>query len=329
MSVTKLPSGNYRIRQNYEGVTYSTTINHKPTNKEVAEILAELMKEVPGKHEPKTFEVACKDYIKLKENVLSPRTVREYTLYINRLPQWFTKMNVNSITQNDVQKLVNELAETKSPKTIYSLHGYVSGVLSSARPNMKLTTTLPQKIKKEPYVPNNDVVKRFLEYVKEDSPMFYVPIFLGGLSVRRSELLALTPDDIDKDGFLHIDKAKVQNVNGDWVIKQTKTTESTRTIPLPADIIEIIQENGYVYNGAAQSISNYMRRTQDKLKMEHFSLHKMRHYCCSRIIEMGYSIKDAQEFCGWSTDATAKAVYLHSLKMKNDDEKRKVMNDIF
>lgn len=67
-----------------------------------------------------------------------------------------------------------------------------------------------------------------------------------------------------------------------------------------------------------------MRRTQDKLGMQRFSLHKMRHYCCSRLIEMGYSFKDAQAFCGWKTDATPRAIYAHSLKMRDDEEKKKI-----
>lgn len=326
MTIEQLKSGSYRIRQTYNGKRYSVTVPYKPTKKEAVQLLANAMSEVPKKSERKTFYRACEDYVSLKENVLSPRTVREYTLYKDRLPEWFTGMFIAEITQKDIQRCINQLAEDKAPKTVRTLHGFISAVLGQFRQDLVIHTTLPQKVLNEPYIPSNDDVKKLLDYTRENAPHFFVPIFLGGYSLRRSELLALTVDDIDEKGFLHINKAKVQDKNGNWVIKVTKTTKSTRSVPLPPEVIEIINKQGYVYNMAAQSISNYMRRTQDKLGMEHFSLHKMRHYCCSRLIEMGYSFKDAQEFCGWASDATPRQVYLHSLKMREDEEKKKISN---
>lgn len=324
MNIEKLASGSYRIRQMCEGKMYSVTVPYKPTKKEATQLIAEKMGNNVPKSERLTFYRACDKYIESKDSVLSPRTVREYSLYKDRLPSWFTSKFVQDIDQNDIQFCINQLAsEGKSPKTVRVLHGYISAVMT-AYSSITIKTTLPQLVDKEPYVPPNEVVKELLDYTKENYPHFYVPIFLGGYSLRRSELLALTVDDIDDEGFLHINKAKVQDKDGEWVIKQTKTVKSTRRIPLPPELIDMIKEQGYVYNLAAQSISNYMRRTQDKLGMEHFSLHKMRHYCCSRLIEMGYSFKDAQEFCGWSSDKTPRAIYLHSLKVKDDEEKKKI-----
>lgn len=324
MTIGQLKSGSYRIRQFHQGKTYSVVVPYKPSKKEALQLIAKAMEDVPQKSERKSFYRACEDYVSLKENVLSPRTVREYLLYKDRLPEWFTSMFIADITQKDIQKCINQLAEDKAPKTVRTLHGFISAVLGQFRPELNIHTTLPQNVLNEPYIPSNEEVKKLLDYTKENYPHFFVPIFLGGYSLRRSELLALTPEDIDEKGFLHINKAKVQDKNGNWVIKITKTTKSTRSVPLPPELIGMIKEQGYVYNMAAQSISNYMRRTQDKLGMEHFSLHKMRHYCCSRLIDMGYSFKDAQEFCGWASDATPRAVYLHSLKMREEEERKKI-----
>ena len=46
MEIEKLPSGSYRIRQRYNGQRYSVTVDHKPSNKEALELLAEVMKDV-------------------------------------------------------------------------------------------------------------------------------------------------------------------------------------------------------------------------------------------------------------------------------------------
>lgn len=324
MTIEKLPSGSYRIRQMYQGKMYSVTVPYKPTPKDALKLLSEKMQGTAPKHEKKKFSESAKEYVELKENVLSPRTVREYLFYINRLPNWFTSMNTSDIMQMDIQKCVNELSADKAPKTVRSLHAFISAVMGQFRPDMNISTTLPQMHRNEPYIPSNEDVKKLLEYTKENAPHFYVPIFLGGYSIRRSELLALTLEDIDNRGFLHINKAKVQDKKGNWVIKTTKTMKSTREVPLPPELIEVIHEQGCIYDLAPQSTSNYMRRTQEKLGMEKFSLHKMRHYCCSRLIELGYSFKDAQEFCGWASDSTPRQVYLHSLKMRDEEEKKKI-----
>lgn len=328
MTIEKLPSGSYRIKQQYKGHRYSVTVPYKPTQKEAITLLAAQMDQVPTKHERTTFAESAAEYVDINENVLSPSTVREYLRIPKRLPKWFTELYTSDIQQADIQKCINELSARLSPKTVHGYHGFISTVLGEFRPTLKIRTNLPQMVNKEPYIPPNSVVKELLDYTLENAPHFYVPIFLGGYSLRRSEMLALTVDDIDEKGFMHINKAMVQDKNNKWVIKVTKTEKSVREIPLPPELVDMIRKQGYVYNCAAQSTSNYMKRTQKKLGMEEFSLHKMRHYCCSRLIEMGYSFKDAQAFCGWSTDITPRTIYAHSLKMKDEEEKKKISAEL-
>ena len=86
MTIEKLPSGSYRIRQMYQGKMYSVTVPYKPTPKDALKLLSEKMQGTAPKHEKKKFSESAKEYVELKENVLSPRTVREYLFYINRLP---------------------------------------------------------------------------------------------------------------------------------------------------------------------------------------------------------------------------------------------------
>lgn len=329
MSITieKTKSGKYRIRQQYNGKRYSATVSEKPTQKEAEKIMLGLRNEVPKNNKGKTFADSAQDYIAIKKNVFSARTIREYNFYATtRLPKWFLEMKTDDITTNDVQKCINELSATKSPKTVADLHGFIKPVLKQFRPDLILDTSLPKGEHTEPYIPDTEDVRVLLEYTKEHAPHFYAAIFLAGFSLRRSELIALSLDDIDEKGFLHVDKAKVQDIDGNWVIKITKTGKSSRVIPLPPDVLEIIKEQGCIYKCAPQSVSNYMKRTQKKLGLEEFSLHKMRHYCCSRLIEMGYSFKDAQAFGGWSSDDTPRRVYLHTLKVR-DDEARKEISD--
>lgn len=60
------------------------------------------------------------------------------------------------ITALDVQKEINRYSVGHSPKTVYNFHGFISPILGMFRPNLKLNTTLPQKVKNEPYIPFHD-----------------------------------------------------------------------------------------------------------------------------------------------------------------------------
>lgn len=75
---------------------------------------------------------------------------------------------------------------------------------------MKIYTTLPKKVKKDPYIPSDDNVRKILDYAKDTEYAF--PLFLACYGLRRSEICALTPDDIEED-ILHINKALVMDEN--------------------------------------------------------------------------------------------------------------------
>lgn len=324
MKIEKLPSGSYRVRQQYNGKRYTVIFDHKPTQKEVFEALTskiETVKSVKG-----TFLEACKEYTRAKENVLSPRTIREYERLPERLPQWFVMLPFNSITQEHIQKCINELTPGHAPKTVRTYNGFISSVIGFYRPNFNIRTTLPQKIKTEPYIPNADDVKTILD-LSRNTP-YYISLCLACYGLRRSEICALTLQDLSSDNFITINKAYVQSKDG-WVIKTTKTADSTRTVPISPKLADEIRKQGFIYNGYPNSISNYLKRTQNKLGMENFSLHKFRHYFASKIMEIdGVTFKDVQALGGWKTDNTVRNVYQHSLNTKTKEGKRAIMDKL-
>ena len=104
----------------------------------------------------------------------------------------------------------------------------------------------PQKVKNEPYIPSDDEVIRILEYAKGTD--YEIPLILACYGLRRSEICALTLEDINDD-VVSITKAKVQDEDKKWVIKTTKTTSSTREIIIPMDVADKIRQKGYIYKG--------------------------------------------------------------------------------
>ncbi len=324
----ELPSGSLRLRKMHKGQSFSLVFDFKPTEKEIIKALSDEMDKTQVKKERMTFRIAAESYIDAKRNVLSPSTIREYTNNINRLSDTFTKKRVSDITPVDVQKEINALAKTLLPKTIRNYHGFISAVLGMFCPNLTLHTTLPQKIKNEPYIPSDDNIKMILKEL-EGSP-FEIPIILACFGLRRSEICALTIDDLDGD-VLTINKALVMNSDKEWVIKTTKTTESTRSLVIPSKLADKIHEQGFIYKGHPNSISKHLTDLQDKLGMSHFSIHKLRHYFASKMSALGIPEADILKMGGWETDYVMKRVYRHSLQSERDkrEASRKLTDSLF
>lgn len=316
MKIEKLPSGSYRVRKTYKGVTYAVVFDHKPTQKEVMQAISAEMEKEPVKKTRMTFETAAMQYIDVKSNVLSPSTITGYHSVLRNLSDEFKQKHMDDLTGIDIQKEINSIAISKTPKTVRNIHGFISAVVGMYRPNMKISTTLPQKRKNEPYIPSDDDVKTILSHVK--GTMFEVPILLGCYGLRRSEICALTLDDLEEN-TIHINKAMVMDKDKNWVIKSTKTTASTRDVIIPPNLADKIREQGFVYRGHPNSISDHLRRLELDNGLEHFTLHKLRHYFASKMSSLNIPEADIIAMGGWETDHVMKAVYRHSL---SEDKKK-------
>ena len=330
MKIEKLPSGSYRVRKMYKGQTYTVTFDGKPTQKEAIQAISAELDKIHGKHECMTFKSAAARYIESKRNVLSPSTISGYKKIINRIPESFLSKNIYDITALDVQNEINRMAINHSPKTVRNHHGFITAILGTFHPNLRICTTLPQKVKTEPNIPSDEDIKRILEHAK--GTQFEIPLILACYGLRRSEICALTLDDIEGD-IVHINKAKVQDDNKQWIIKKTKTTAGTREIIIPAEIADKIRAQGYIYKGHPGSISRYLERIEDTLDIPKFTLHKLRHYFASKMSALNIPEADIMRMGGWESDYVMKGVYRHSMMIKNENAKReateKLRNALF
>lgn len=319
MSVEKR-GNSYRIQKMFNGKRYSITFDHKPTKQEEIKAFAQVAE--PTVYGKKTFKKAAEEYIATKSKILSPSSVREYKRKIGRLSDDFTSIQIKEITQKDVQTEINRISGKNSPKTVRDSHAFISSVLKQNRPDFKLNTTLPQKIKVEKYIPSDNDIRMVIEHARRTNKgLYYVPCVLGSLGLRRSEICALNASDI-VDGVAYINKALVQDENKNWIVKTTKTTESTRFVPIPEDVAKIIEEQGYVFNGYPNSISNYLKRACDELGIPHFSLHKMRHYFATKLSAENVDVETIKFLGGWSSDYVFSNIYRHKVddKIKNAAE---------
>ena len=318
MTIEKLPSGNYRIKEMRNGKVYRITLDHKPTKSEARDLLQD---KIDGFNNDTSFYKAADSYILSKKNVLSPATIRGYRVILNNLDKNFTEMPIDRITTPVLQTLVNKLVLTHKPKTIKNINGFIVSVLKYYGSEVK-SPTLPQRTENKIYIPSEDDIKRILNEVK--GTKYEVPFILATLGLRRSEICALSPSDLNGN-VLTIDKAIVEDENGDWHIKTTKTPSSIRTIVIPDYVAELIRQKG-IYDSSPHSLYSALKRVQDKLGIERFAFHKLRHFFASYMHNQGYTDKQIQEFGGWKTDAIMKTVYQHAMEM--DEVKKSMANNI-
>lgn len=330
MKIEKRGEDSYRVRKMYKGQMYTVTFDYKPTQKEAMIAMADELQKVQKKRESMTFKIAGEEYIEAKRNVLSPTTIKGYKSAMKTISEKLQDTNIHDITALDIQTEINRLTKGHSPKTVRNYHGFISAVLGTFCPNLKIYTTLPQKVKSEPYIPSDGEIKRILEHAKDTE--YEIPIILACYGLRRSEICALTIDDIDGD-VVKICKAKVLGDGEKWVTKTTKTTSSTREIIIPAEIADKIKAQGYVYKGHPNTITRYLEKTQDKLGIPRFSIHKLRHYFASKMSALGVPEADIMRMGGWETDHVMKSVYRHSMMAKEESAKReaaeKLRNALF
>ena len=316
MTIDKLPSGSYRIRQQINKKTYSVTVDHRPTIKEANKLLAQIAKKPTTK---KPLREAAEAYVDARRNIASPSTVRGYMKLIRGIPEAFTDVSIYDMTSADLQALVNEYAPGRSAKTVKNLSCFVSAVLRENDITLR-PPTLPQKEAKAIYIPTADDVKKIFEYLKGTE--FEVPITLAALGLRRSEIAALVPSDLEGNR-LTINKALVQNENGDFVLKATKTTASTRVIVIPDHIADRIREQGYVHNLYISRMYYALQKACDECGIPRFPLHKLRHFFCSYAHDLGYTEAQIAEMGGWSDSSRImKLTYRHAMSM---DEARESM----
>lgn len=298
---------NYRISETRNGVRRRVTLDHEPGKREAKDIMN---KAFGSYHNSMVFSHAAEVYIKSKENVLSPATIRGYRGLINNISENIMSMQLDKITLPVLQTFINEYSATHSPKSVRNMNGFIVAVLNYNGAEVK-TPRLPQKEKKDIYIPTEEDVKRILQEFK--GHRYEAFIVLATMGLRRSEICALTPEDLNGN-VLTINKALVQNEKKEWVIKQTKTESSTRKIILPDELVKLLTEKGF-YEGNPENLYFNLQRAQKRLGIPQFPLHKLRHFFASYMHDLGYSDKQIQEFGGWKTDAIMKTVYQHAMDM--------------
>ena len=319
MNITKLPSGNYRIRETVNGINYSKTIKFKPKKYEAEQIIAEMIGNGDTSVVRITVEAAMRKLLERKEKKLSPSTISRYYGYINNYPKELLGLPLSVLTDDLLQKYINQMSKGKSRKYMKNLVSFLKSSITEYR----------KKYHPDVYVPTDDGISKSQRYEPVDSDIkaivkeiqgsvYEIPIKLAMLGLRRSEICALTINDVG-DCSVKINKVLVLDKDKKWVVKRLlKNGDIERTVFIPKELELKIREQGFIYEGHPGSIGRYLSVTLQKLHIEHFSLHRLRHYYASVSHAIGLPDAYIMRNGGWKTDEVLKRVYRHAQDDKID-----------
>lgn len=337
--IEQTKSGKFRIRQQIDGVRVVITVPSVPSDRQIQKLLMakfEASKNKKPKTDKLTFSDAMQRYIDSVDGVLSPSTIYGYDKLrkrINKLFPWFASMQIAEIGHEDVQRLISEYARGKDPdykqeiqhrsgKTVANMNGFIYSVMGMYRPGGRIKVALPPKQKKDSYVPSDEEVKAVIQEIQkmDDKGGYEVAIALAALGLRRSEICALTVDDLEEN-ILTINKAKVRDKNHEWQIKDSaKTQNSNRKILIPERIADKIREQGFVYRRSPNRITQTLYAIEDKLGIPKFSVHKLRHHFASSSIANGMPMTYLEKLGGWSANSPVlRRTYAHVMEEKEKE----------
>lgn len=318
----RLPSGTYRCvvyigndengKRKYKSIT-------DPDKRRCEKLAAEYADKHRSFQHKDKLQTALREYIELRKPVLSPATVRGYENVRKALEKDyldFLQQSVYDIDSRKYQQMVNAWTVIISPKTIRNRTGLISSVLKYKGVQPPILK-LPDKVKPDLHIPDVADVKRIID-VAAGSEM-EIPILLGAFApMRRSEIVALTMDDIDGN-TIHVHRAIVMNSDGENVGKGTKTYESDRFILMPQEIIKKIRDRGYVTKITnPQHISQRFEHIARRANCKGVRFHDLRHWCASYLHAQGVPEQYILERGGWTSDGVMKSVYRHSLSSESD-----------
>lgn len=316
----KLPSGNWRVQAS---VTVNGSRIRRSFTAETSKRAEQLALNWQNDNNLQNcsninLKQAFERYINAKKNVLSPSTIKGYVNFKNNALNDIMHLKINTLTFEQIQRAINIYSADHSPKSVRNCCGLLSAVLKMFRPDFNLRVSLPQKEKKQIYVPTDDDIKKLLTITKNTN--YYVPILLaafGGL--RQGEICALTDKDVCDNGVI-VTKSMVSDNKGGWLIKTPKTYSSNRKVELPKFVVDEIKSiKGNLSKQNPHTLSKAFHQIIKNNNLNYFRFHDLRHYYVSSLHSIGIPDKYIMAQGGWSTNYTMQTVYNHVLANKQSE----------
>lgn len=320
----ELPSGRWRCQVTVNGKRVSIVEDDpKTAHAKAVAIKAEIIK---AQRQPESMTVgeAVDRYLDSRDGVLSPSTLRSYRSIRKNALGPLEKMALSCLTQEAVQREINELSKSVTPKTVRNVHGLLSAMLAVYAPDLRLRTNLPAKMRHEIQIPTEEHLRKMMESTI-GTPLevpFVLAVWLG---LRQSEIVGLQWDDI-QNGVLHVHSAVVYGEDGP-IRKGPKSYSGDRKLRIPEYVQRVLDRTPHnsesIVSISGKAIYCRFRRMCTKLGLPPYRFHDLRHVNASVLMAAGAPNKYVQERMGHSTDHMLKTVYQHVMdRTRNEVDQR-------
>ena len=319
----RLPSGNWRVRVYYgsdnsgKKLVKSFTAPTKRECERKASDFLQFYAPVDGNSDMTVAE-AIDWYIRSKDNVLSPSTIRSYRSIERHCFNDIKNVRVSEINSAIVQREINIESKTVSPKTIRNRYGLLYASVKYVCKDKTLTATLPQKIKPDIHIPTKDEVNALIDNAP-DAELRLAIMLAAFMGLRLSEICGIDWKNINlTTGTIDIKQALVKSTD-DYKLKTTKSTSSKRTLEIPSLILNELKQapckQGKLIPVLPTTLGARFYRFKCKMGVD-CRFHDLRHYYASVMLLLGVPDKYAMERMGHATNYMLKNVYQHTFKEK-------------
>lgn len=323
MKTEKLPSGNYRVRVTWteNGARHSRSFT-APTASEVKKAAAAFRATVGDVPAASALSVgqALEAYVRLKEPVLSPSTVREYERYARLYYSSIRNRRVSDLTPEAVQREISELSRRLSPKTVRNAYGLLTAALKVYRPGFSPEARLPQKKPRQIAIPSAEEVSAILGRLDGEPRLAVMLAAFQGL--RMSEVAGLRWSDVDLEKrTLTVSRALVLGPGRRLIEKAPKTRAGARTVRLLSPVLDELaaadRTGERLFSMTPNAIKHRYERAERALGLS-YSFHELRHYACSVMLSVGVPPKYVADALGHEGTNMVDRVYGHIMQNAAD-----------
>jgi integrase/recombinase XerD len=250
----------------------------------------------------------------LESHRYPPTTVRTYTAMMEMFLKFVAPKEASQCNADDLVRIVNEYILPRGLS-----YSYQNQLISAVKKFYKEicrevidpgTFTRPRTRHKLPNVLSREEVKKVLAAPMNEKHRVMLSIIYG-CGLRRSELIALEPQDIDRDRML-------------LTVRQSKGFKD-RIVPLSARLVELIdlylkhyRPVLYLFEGQRQgdhyspaSIEKVFKMAVQKAGIKkNISLHGLRHSYATHLLESGTDLRYIQDLLGHKSSKTTE-IYTH------------------
>lgn len=258
----------------------------------------------------------------------------------NRLIPALGDRPINEITSNDIRKWQNDLKTQLTDFGKPLSDSYLKNIVNQAstvfnfgvryyglRENpIRTTGCIVGKKEKSINFWTKDQFDKFIATFDRQDPFYTIFMVLYYTGIRKGELQALTPADMDLvQGRIDVNKT-LRVIDGETVIMPPKTPKSRRTVLIPGFLCDILRDYiGRIYApGPDERIFCYGRSAFGPQLDKHARLagiprirvHDLRHSHASLLIELGFSALLVAERLGHENVSTTLDIYSHLFPSK-------------